>query len=278
MNDRSKEDSTLRDGRASPARVPVQPISKWCGLIGFSRHRLGIGPVQVARRIVRRSRRATGVAIDKWFDRLHKVDTCGFIPAKSLPVDSPRVKFSHEYTPTPQTSFRRMLRQVPVNFADYTFVDYGSGKGRTLLIAAEHPFKRITGIEYSHVLVAIAEENVQKFKGKRFLCQNIESIEMDAAEYMPPDDPCLFFLFSPFNGEVLSGVIDRIRQSYRERPRPMALLYCEEKGSLPIPYSEFDKIESMQRIRTKSLPFDFGAPRQLEFTVYVNREARGDQK
>ncbi|MEM7283223.1 MAG: methyltransferase domain-containing protein, partial [Pseudomonadota bacterium] len=131
-------------------------------------------------------RRVIGIVIDRNYDRQHGVDTSGFIPAKFLAPDSASSQFSHEYGPTPQKSFRRMLDVLPCSFKDYTLVDYGSGKGRTLLIAAEYPFKQIIGIEYSEELVKIADKNVATYRGQPLQCTSIESKFMDATVYSPP--------------------------------------------------------------------------------------------
>lgn len=40
-----------------------------------------------------------------------------------------------------------IAKSVPLQ--DYDFLDFGSGKGRTLLMAASFPFKKITGVEFS---------------------------------------------------------------------------------------------------------------------------------
>ena len=45
--------------------------------------------------------------------------------------------------------FRKVLASLQIAFHDYTFIDFGSGKGRALLLASEFPFKRIIGLEFS---------------------------------------------------------------------------------------------------------------------------------
>ena len=60
-------------------------------------------------------------------------------------------EFHSEYQPTEPFVFQEMMallrEQGKFDFADYTFVDLGSGKGRTLLMASDYPFRKIIGVE-----------------------------------------------------------------------------------------------------------------------------------
>ena len=48
----------------------------------------------------------------------------------------------------------------------FTFVDLGSGKGRTLLMASDYPFRRIIGVELLPSLHQIAQENLRQYKSE----------------------------------------------------------------------------------------------------------------
>jgi hypothetical protein len=45
--------------------------------------------------------------------------------------------FHSPYQPTDAALFRDMMTSLPIDFNQFTFVDLGSGKGRTLLMASE---------------------------------------------------------------------------------------------------------------------------------------------
>ncbi len=49
-----------------------------------------------------------------------------------------------------------MMRSLPRDLADYTFVDIGAGKSRTLLLASRYSFAKIVGVEFAKELVACA--------------------------------------------------------------------------------------------------------------------------
>src|SRR5690242_5062036 len=59
--------------------------------------------------------------------------------------------FHSAYQPTEPAAFHEMLgrlqQQPNFRFGDFTFIDLGSGKGRTLLMASDYPFRAIIGVE-----------------------------------------------------------------------------------------------------------------------------------
>ena len=74
--------------------------------------------------------------------------------------------FHSAYQPTEPGVFREMLeglqQQTAIDFRDFIFVDLGSGKGRTLLMVSDYPFRRIIGIELLPSLHQIALEKDRK--------------------------------------------------------------------------------------------------------------------
>lgn len=49
------------------------------------------------------------------------------------------------YQPTDPALFHEMLDSLKIDFRDFTFIDIGSGKGRTLLMASDYPFRPNSG-------------------------------------------------------------------------------------------------------------------------------------
>jgi SAM-dependent methyltransferase len=128
------------------------------------------------------------------------------------------------YTPTDYQSFHRVMRHVDVR-EQGIFLDYGSGLGRVLLMAAQYPFRRVLGVELSARLNERAYQNVACCRG-RLRCRNIELIQANATVFMPPSDVSVMYLYSPFGPTVLPKVLDNIRQSLEACPREL-LLICK---------------------------------------------------
>jgi SAM-dependent methyltransferase len=137
--------------------------------------------------------------------------------------------FHSPYQPTEPSLFHEMLdalaRQFQINFREFTFVDLGSGKGRTLLMAADYPFRRILGVELLPSLDRIARENLKRYKSDSQRCFALESIVADAVSFDFPDEPLLLYLFNPFPESGLRQVIANLERSLGQRPRKLYVLY-----------------------------------------------------
>ena len=133
--------------------------------------------------------------------------------------------FHSAYQPTDPAAFHEMLAAVPVNISGFTFVDLGSGKGRTLLMASEYPFRRIVGVELLPELNRVACENLRVFKSEKQRCFSIESICGDARELEFPPEPTVLYLFNPLPEAGLATVIRRLEASAKDHPRPVIVLY-----------------------------------------------------
>lgn len=129
------------------------------------------------------------------------------------------------YQPIPPAEFRESLAQLPIRFEEFTFVDFGSGKGRALLLASEYPFRRIVGVELLPELHGAAVENIAKFRSEGQKCRAIEVVCRDARDYEFPPEPLVAFFFNPFPAAVLGTVLDRLEQSLRAQPRPAWIVY-----------------------------------------------------
>ncbi len=137
--------------------------------------------------------------------------------------------FHSPYQPTEAVLFQEMIGAVSAragfDFREFIFLDLGSGKGRALLMASDHPFRRILGVELLPALNDAARDNIHKYQSTSQKCFAMESICGDAAEFAFPDEPTVLFLFNPFPESALKRVIVNLEQSLREHPRRIYVLY-----------------------------------------------------
>jgi Methyltransferase domain len=133
-------------------------------------------------------------------------------------------------------------------FEDFTFIDLGSGKGRALLMAASCGFKRIIGVEFVPEWHRAAEENIRKFSTAHPGSSPIESICMDARDFEFPAGPLVVYLFNPFLESTFAALMERLRQSLLENPRPVFVQYryIEFEGLLA-KYDWLEKLESTEQ-------------------------------
>lgn len=129
------------------------------------------------------------------------------------------------YQATEPALFREMLSHLKIDFRDFTFIDLGSGKGRTLLMAADFPFRRILGVELLPALHEIALENIRRYKSESQQCFAVDSICKDAREFVFPPEPIVLYLFNPLPEAGLRQAIQNLDSSLRENPRRVYVLY-----------------------------------------------------
>jgi SAM-dependent methyltransferase len=133
--------------------------------------------------------------------------------------------FHSPYQPTEPGLFREMMASLPIAFDQFTFVDIGSGKGRTLLMASEYPFRKIVGVELIEELHRAAEENKRAYKSATRRCSQIEAVCADACEFPFPSGPLVVYLFNPLPEDGMRLLIANLEKSLAEDPRAAYLLY-----------------------------------------------------
>ena len=169
---------------------------------------------------------------DRAFDATHGVETSGDVPAAYLDAASAHASLGHQFISTSVRSFNAIMKLLPADVSGFSFVDIGSGKGRTLLLAARFPFRSVIGIEYAASLVQIANANVPSYRGNPPLLSAIESICADATTASYPEVPLIIYLFNPFEIEIFEKVFARIVESYQAAPRPILLIYVSGEKSV----------------------------------------------
>jgi hypothetical protein len=108
--------------------------------------------------------------------------------------------------------------------ANNHLVDFGSGKGRTIVVAAHYSFKRITGIDFSYTLCNEAEENIEKIK-PAYPHTIFNIICDDAVNYSIQNDDDVFFFFNPFDETVMLRVVKNILASLKRFHRKIYIVY-----------------------------------------------------
>lgn len=164
------------------------------------------------------------------FDQATGLDTGGFIPASQLNTSQPNDAHMGSYYGTPPSLAQAMLDrwlETPDRLfvENYTFIDFGSGKGRVVLIASKLPFRKCIGVELNSELNAIAAQNFARWQQSGSARSSLEAVCQDALAFEFPPGPCLVYLFNPFPSHVLAQLVDRIAEAFADRPGQLDLLY-----------------------------------------------------
>jgi SAM-dependent methyltransferase len=114
------------------------------------------------------------------------------------------------YLPCGVDEILAMVRDAPVR-SDDELVDLGSGAGRALILAHLLTGARARGVEIQEHLVREARSRCAALSlgSISFVHANAADIALEGS---------VFFLYAPFNGEMLVAVLGRIEEVARRRP------------------------------------------------------------
>jgi SAM-dependent methyltransferase len=167
-------------------------------------------------KIRRRARLTIQRLADRLLERRYGVESSRRVALEDLGLADPD-RVWHD--PSDWVALRRALARLGVT-GDDVFVDFGSGLGRAVFVAAGFPFRRVLGVELSPELTESARRNLERFRGKR-RAGEIELVTADALEFPIPKDLTVAYMYSPFKGDLFARVFDRLLAL----GRPLRLVY-----------------------------------------------------
>ena len=131
-----------------------------------------------------------------------------------------------------------------------SLIDVGSGKGRVMVAAAHYGFKNITGVDFAKELCAAAERNINKIK-KQFPGTTFKIYCKDILNYAINADDKVFFLFNPFNKEIMEKFLEKIDRSVKEHRRTIYFIYANPQQKeilIQKSYQEIFNIKKLNRL------------------------------
>jgi SAM-dependent methyltransferase len=127
-------------------------------------------------------------------------------------------------------------------------VDVGSGKGRVMIVAAHYGFKNITGIDFAKELCDSANQNIRKIQGQfphttfTIHCSDILNYNINAGDKV-------FFLFNPFNKEIMEKFLEKIDASVSRSPRTIYFMYANPLYKSLLLEKGYREIFSVKKLR-----------------------------
>jgi SAM-dependent methyltransferase len=216
----------------------------------------------------RTARKQNAAAVRSDFDRDYDVDTDGEIDGwthlSDLDIPSANWIYGRNYAPIDPTRFHAVLSSIDIRFEDFVFIDFGSGKGRALLLASKYRFRRIVGVEFSPELHLVAQHNIRKYMDRHPACDSVESVCLDFLEFSMPKEPSVFFFFDPCEDPILIKLLRNIRLSLDEHPRSAYLVYVAPTASKK---ALLDAVDWLVQSRENA---------EFKFCVYEPEQGRKD--
>jgi len=187
------------------------------------------------------------------FDREHGIETATELPLETAGVPMSEVaRGNGVYRPLTEKLFQAAIASIGIDAAKFTFVDIGSGKGKVLFMAAEHPFKRIVGVEYASGLHEVAVRNVATYRSDSQKCKNIEPVHADALQYVLPDGPLILFIFNALAKEIMRELLNNLDAGVAaEQDRPVILIYTNIRTVAEVDgvFSGLKNLQIMRNLR-----------------------------
>jgi cyclopropane fatty-acyl-phospholipid synthase-like methyltransferase len=134
--------------------------------------------------------------------------------------ENPNAVYKH-YMPTPYGKIESIINYLKVTGNDI-FVDLGCGKARVVAFMARKKLKKVIGVELNKGLIDIAKKNIDRLRTKK---TPVELINSDMANFNIKKGT-IFFMFNPFDPQILKRAIGKIKESLASDPRKIRIIYC----------------------------------------------------
>ena len=165
------------------------------------------------------------------FDLVHGVDTHRQVDVDELGIDTQGRTHASRYSVSNHNAIRKLLEEVIPDPQDHCFVDFGCGKGRVLLLASSHGFRKVSGVEISGSLAEMAIKNSAAYKHGKY--KNVISVHhCGAKDYHIGEDEDVFYFFNPFDRETFELVLGNLMDSLADNPRDIILMCSKLKYNL----------------------------------------------
>lgn len=189
------------------------------------------------------------------FDRKYGVLTSGVTESSEAGiVDETARSLAVGYVPTREVVIRHILENTTkgLDLEEYTFVDLGCGKGRTLIVAAQLPFKEVIGVELSPLHCEAAKTNIDRYLSdvkNPALCRNVRVSCVNAVDFIFPDTNLLIYMYRPFLGPIFRHVADNLRRFQAVSGHRVLIAYsCPNEEVMLEEYAGFVKRTEYQVI------------------------------
>ena len=225
------------------------------------------------------------------FDLEHGTDTGGLTPGPELKTGHVHDRHNTAYYGIAPSLFRRLIAQwkqtkPPHALSKYSFVDFGAGKGRAMLLASEFNFKEIIGVELHPALARKCRRNMRIWHESHANATHKKSapmrlVETDATEFLFPEGPCVAYLFNPFGAPVLRRVLKQMEAQFKDQKNELDILYVNHEREAVIknnpafkklwrglvPMSSLDAIVDLQIINSQ-LDEEYGSTGDEACSIY----------
>jgi SAM-dependent methyltransferase len=211
-------------------------MGRWLTQVGYAWRRHGpigffwlIG-YNIAYHVSRRGRQAAVAQQMDPFDSKYGTDTASYRDIRELDVIAlPAALYAGRYEPSNAELVRSALDRLEIDPERFTFIDFGSGKGRALLVAASFPFKEVVGVEFSRELHEIAKKNIELIPSGIKRAGVLRSVHGDATVFELPKSDLVCYLYNPFGPPVITAVAEKLARHHKHHGNRIIIIYADPR-------------------------------------------------
>ena len=184
------------------------------------------------------------------FDKELGIETSGIVSAVDIHRDKRLTSLISPYIGSQPSIVRTALAALGT-YGDYTFVDYGCGKGRAVIVADEFPFHNVIGIELSAALAARARLNAEKV-ARRFPDRPpMKIVDANVCDFPLPSGKLACFNYNAFGSEIVAQIITKFEAALAGDTPHMFFIYYN-----PVHFELFDASPAFRRFYAQQISYD----------------------
>lgn len=160
-------------------------------------------------------------------EKKYGLDTSRPQELKDLTITSGDIRQGSRYEAVNYFILESLLQKITELTANRSIVDLGCGKGRAMAVAAHYGFTQIKGIDFAEEVCQEAEKNMLNVTKTKQV--SYEIICGDVLDYAIQKEDTIFFMFNPFDKQVLFHFLENLEISLEKHPRIIYFLYASPR-------------------------------------------------
>ncbi len=155
---------------------------------------------------------------------------------------------------------------LPRQLSDWSFVDFGVGRGRALLVAAQQGYRRIISVKFGKELCEEAEANIAGLPADLTAAARAQIVRANAVDYRLPEGANVIYFSAPFGRRSTEAFVESLSKQYEQARRPILIVY-----SYAMFEDVFDGCWCLHRLRLPVWPRSTLSPHPIP--IYATPEA-----
>lgn len=160
-------------------------------------------------------------------EKKYQLNTTAPSELKNLTIVSGDPKQGSRYEAVNYFILEQLLARVVQLTDSRSFIDLGCGKGRAMVVATHYGFTNIKGIDFAKEVCDSATKNMQAVSKIKNIQYRV--ICSDVLDYQLTENDSVFFMFNPFDKQVLFNFLENVEASLEKHPRIIYFLYASPR-------------------------------------------------